>query len=194
MIRILVLVLGIHLCFKSAYSANIPGFGDVCDADKDFNMWNDKVKLSENDNDVSSLSYEAGITLYNEGVRRQGVGNHCCALNYYLRAINIYPVFPEACQNVALLFDNGCVDANNGSTLYKDASMARYFNQQSIDLAPTLDFKLGAVTNLINFEMKQPGGKAKSNLSRMIDQVGSPAMLCVSAVAVKSSFHYTQQP
>jgi hypothetical protein len=106
-----------------------------CSADIELQDWKRKIAarlVVAGNTNAGVLHQEAGYALYNQGVIRQTAGNNCCAVDFYLRAIEIFPVFPEACQNVANIFDTGCIDIHNRSSiLHKDPSLARHYHEQS---------------------------------------------------------------
>ena len=96
--------------------------GAGCEADTEAQQWRKSIEqrlaMGDNNNNNENkegeellLHKEAGYALYNRGVNSHTSGNSCCAVDFYLKAIEVFPNFPEACQNVALLFDTGYICA-----------------------------------------------------------------------------------
>jgi predicted O-linked N-acetylglucosamine transferase (SPINDLY family)/glycosyltransferase involved in cell wall biosynthesis len=110
---------------------------------------------------------------YNKGVACAALEMHCCAASHYLAAIDLRPVFPQAFQNLALLFETGCEDLARGLRLIPDRQKSLYYHRMSVEHAPDAEFLVGALSNTFSLETREPGGKQKDILQRMAGELSN---------------------
>lgn len=119
--------------------------------------------------------YNNAVLLYNDAIKHQSSGKIDSAVSLYEAAIAVMEVFPQAHQNVALLYDNN-----------DKIELARYHNQRSIQYAPNPAFKATAILNLVNMEFKLVDFKSKESLKDLISLLGE----CENSAACNPNLPY----
>ena len=99
---------------------------------------------------VKSASYDENylnsVKLYNEGVKCAREGDLLCAIDNYTKALAINSKFPQALQNLGLVYEQ-----------YGNFKEAIECHKKAINLAPDNTFKCGTITNLASTLIAQNG-------------------------------------
>ena len=140
---------------------------------------------------ISALAWS--YAAYNKGVACSVLDYDCCAASHYLSAIELKPdgIFPEAFQNLAHIIEKGCVDTDRGLQVNRDAKMSMHYHLLSKEHAPDAVFRIGALSNIINIETNEPGGKHKEKLLRMAEELSTSLSALPESETWPENGHFT---
>jgi tetratricopeptide (TPR) repeat protein len=105
---------------------------------------NNKILYSDYD------KYVEATTSYNQGIKCRNENNIQCATERYIYALSLMPIFPQAHQNLAIIFEEDYSSINRHDKAIKHHLL-------SIEQSEDSKFKSGALTNLANVYMKVYG-------------------------------------
>lgn len=131
---------------------------------KMFCLWIVLVLIASDEVEYEHFRFDIvnkAILVYNEAIRLHSLNDIAGAIASYRSAISINNQFPQAHQNIAILYD--------GEGEY---DRAKYHHERSIEFAPNKQFKAKCIVNLVNLIYKHLQIKSAEQLGHLLEYLG----------------------